>query len=394
MPPRSRLRSAALAGIGAALAVGCLKTLDEGLIDATGGAAGAGGVVGGSGGVGGGGSGGTGGDGGSGGTTPDASGGAAGGIVPHDPKKYPVTNIGSGSPPVVIGADDSTVFRTTKSKADASLVSQPTAGGSGSSLATLEKPQALAVGAQYVFIAGGRNTADEGSITRVPKAGGPKENVPVSPAIGLASGIHVGPDAFVYVTVDAVSAGAAALFRFDSAGTSLQSLFTSSGGNEPGGDLAVRGGCVYWIAGGALWISTTAGGGRKPAVSSPVTDVVGVTTDPTSVYFTRAAGSLWRRSLSSSACDGSGPAEVELTSGYTAIGDVVAYDGTVAFTAMGDKAQSYAGGGVFALPAAGGTVTQIAPAELGPIDIDESGTFLVYATDVGPVRRVPKTPQG
>ena len=57
------------------------------------------------------------------------------------------------------------------------------------------------------------------------------------------------------------------------------------------------------------------------------------------------------------------------------------------------SSNAYAGGGVFSMPAAGGTITQIAPAELGPTDIDQSPTYVVYATDVGPVRRVPKTPQ-
>ncbi len=395
MSPPS-LRRALLLGLGAIISVGCLKTLDESLIDATGGSDGGG--SGGSGGSTGGSGGSTGGSGGSGGSLPDASdasdGSGGGGIVPYDAKKYPVSNIGSGTAPVIIAADDQSVFRATKNKVDSVVVSQPTAGGSGTAMPAVEKPQALAAGAQYLFVAGGRNTLDEGSITRLPKAGGPKEDVPVSTAIGVASGIVLGPDGFAYVSVAAVAAGSAALLRFDVAGTTTEPLYTTTSGNETGGDLAVQGGCVYWISNGAVWITTSSGGARLSALSSQVSDAVGITTDATSFYFTRASGSVWRRTLSSTACDGGGPAEVELTSGFTAIGDVITYDGNIAFSAMGDKAQAYAGGGVFALPAGGGQVTQIAPSELGPLDIDQSGSFVVYATDVGPVRKVPKTPQG
>lgn len=389
-------RAAALLGLGALVSAGCLKTLDESLIDATGGSGGGGGSAGSD--AGGAGGTGAGGSGGSGGTSPDASDGSdgsgGGGIVPYDPKKYPVSNLGSSPAPVIIAADDTTVFRTTKNKVDAVVVSQPTAGGSGTPLPAVEKPQAMVAGAQYLFVAGGRNTVEEGSITRLPKAGGAKEDVPVSPAVGVANGIHLGADGFVYVSVTAVAAGSAVLLRFDSATTTTQTLFTSSAGNEIGGDLAVQGGCVYWIASGALWVGATTGGTRLAAVATQVSDAVGVAADATSFYFTRANGSVWRRTLSSSACDGGGPAEVELTNGFTAIGDAITFDGNVAFTAMGDKAQAYAGGGVFMLPAAGGVVTQIAPAELGPLDIEQSGAFVVYATDVGPVRKVPKAPQG
>jgi len=393
MSSSSFRRSLVLLGLGALSVAGCLKTLDESLIDATGGAS-SGGASGSGGSAG---TGAAGGAGGSGGTTPDAADGSdgagGGGIVPYDPKKYPVSNLGSGAAPVIIAADDTSVFRATKAKVDSLVVSQPTAGGSGTPMPAVEKPQAMVAGAQYLFVAGGRNTSDEGSITRLPKAGGPKEDVAVTPAPGQATGIHIGADGFVYVTFNATAAGSVALMRFEATTTVVQSLYTSSAGGETGGDVVAQGGCVYWIANGALWVSAAGGGARQSALATPASDVIGVTADAASVYYTRAAGSVWRRTLSSSACDGGGPAEVELTNGFTAIGDVIAFDGKIAFTAMGDKAQAYAGGGVFAMPATGGNVTQIAPAELGPVDIDQSGTFVIFATDVGPVRKVPKVAQ-
>jgi hypothetical protein len=84
---------------------------------------------------------------------------------------------------------------------------------------------------------------------------------------------------------------------------------------------------------------------------------------------------------------------VLLASGFDTIGDVIAFDDKIAWTAMGDLANGYAGGGVFMMPAAGGTITQIAPSNPGPVDIDQSPTHVVYATDKGTVHRVPKVAQ-
>lgn len=418
MPSRSPLRATTLLGLAGLSAVGCFKSLDESRIEATGGvgAAGSGGTsatggVGAAGGTtGGGGSGGTSaggggadsgadaggtsGGGGSGGGSPDASDASdGGGIIAYDPKKYPVTNLGSGPAPVIIGADDSSVFRTTKNAIDSVVVSQPTAGGSGTTLPSMERPQALGVGAGYLFVAGGRNTTTEGSINRVPKAGGLKEAIGLGSPIGLAVGLHVAADGFVYVSVNAVNPNDVGLLRFPVTSTTAQSLYTSTAGGETSGDVVMQSGCVYWISNGAIWVATTSGGSRASALTTAVSDAVGLTADPKSFYFTRANGSVWRRALSSSACDGAGPAEVELSAGFLTLGDLINYDGKLAFTALGDKAQNYAGGGVFMLPTGGGAVTQIAPSDLGPIDIEPSGAFVVYATDLGPVRKLLKLPQ-
>lgn len=396
---RSLPRSTLWVLLAALAAPGCLKSLDESLLDAksTGGAGGtdAGGSGGNTGGSGGtspsGGTGGT--TGGAGGTDADASDGAGGtgagsGIVPYDPVKYPVTNIGSGTPPVIITADDTHVVRASKNKPDATVVSQPVGGGSGASLPPVERPQALALDPTYVFVAGGRNIGDTGSVVRLPRAGGPKQELTV-PAMGVASGIFAAPDGYVYVSVSAVTPGPG-LLRFQSTATSTTTLYTSPAGSEPAGDLAVQDPCVYFVMSGDIWVMPVSGGTRAAALTAPITDAVGLTTDSSNFYYTRGDGSVWRRALSSSTCDGGGPAEAQLTSGFVAIGDLVAFDGKVAWTAMGDKAKSYAGGGVFFISAGGGTVTQMAPAELGPIDIEQNTTDVVYATDVGPVRKVPK----
>jgi len=383
------------------IAAGCLKTLDESLMDGTGtgGTAGTdGGGAGGSGGTGGtggtGGGGGTGGIGGTGGdASPDAP--AEAGIVAYDSTKYPVVNIGTSTAPVVIVADGTSVFRATKNKADSSVVTQPLAGGAGSSIGTAERPQALSTWptSPHLFIGAGQNTGDQGSVKRLAKDGSVSAVLTPAQPFELVMGIEAASDNFVYVSTKAVAAGAVGLLRFGFVATQTENVYVSTAGNESGGDVAVSAGCVYWISNGDIWVITTTGGARSPATASTVGDAVGLATDGTHFYFTRADGSVWRRGLSSAACDGQGSPESMLASGFVGIGDLITFDGEIAWTALGDKDNAFAGGGVFKMPAGGGTITQIAPSDLGPTDITQGPNDVVYATEVGTVRKVPKQPQ-
>jgi len=401
---RPLLRNRVLLCLAPVLLVGgCFKSLDESLMDQTGGSAGSssGGGSGGTGATGGtggtgatGGTSGTGATGGTSGTGGD-SGTDAGGIVAYDASKYPVTNIGSSTPPVVIAVDDTTIFRVTKNKVDSAIVTQPLAGGAGKSLPTTERPQSLAapVGQTNLFIAAGQNTGSAGSVLRMAKDGSATDPIVPAQAIELAVGIAVGSDDYVYVSTTAQTAGATGLMRFPIASTAGEDLYTSQAGGETGGDVAVAGSCVYWISNGNVWVITTTGGARSNALTGAITDAVGLATDATHLYYTRADGSVWRRVLSTAACDGAGTPETQLASGFEGVGDLVTYDGLVAWTATGDTSANYSGGGVFSMPVSGGTITQIAPSELGPSDIDQGPNEIVYATDAGAVRKVPKTPQ-
>jgi hypothetical protein len=364
---------------------GCFKSLDESLLDQKDG--------------GNSGNGGSSGDGGPGGTGGAGDSGAdAQVVIPYDAAKYPVSNLALGTPPVIITADDSNVFRTTQNMADATLVAQPIAATSGTQLPNpLERPQAMTTppSSTWVYVAGGSNLTPAGSLVRVAKIGGAVEPISTGAInIELAVGISAGNDGFGYVSLKGVAAGTPLLMRFPLANTApATALFTSEDPNESGGDVAAEANCAYWISNGTIWVTSASGGDRKPATQSAVTDAIGLTTDSTSFYFTRGGdGSVWKRELSAGSCDGSGAAETMLAAGFPGIGDVVRYDQSVAWVAKGEGPE-YTGGGVFTMLAAGGEITQIAPHDQGPVDIDQGLSEIVFSTSEGGVRKVPKQPE-
>jgi hypothetical protein len=369
---------------------GCFKTLDESLLDETKSDAG---KTGGSGGTGGDAS--TGGGGGVGGLTDGAV--EAQVVVPYDSSKYPVTNLANGTATVVLAADDTNVFRTTKDQVDAMLIAQPLTSGSGTPLSpTLQRPQALLAppSSVYVYAVGGNNTTSAGSMVRIPKADGPLETISTgSTAIELVVGIANGGDNYGYVSLKGVNAGAPSVMRFPLANTSpAEVLYTSTTPNESGGDIAVAGGCVYWISNGVVWQTPIGGGERKSATSGVIADAIGITTDSSSFYYTRGDGSVWQRELSSNACDGSQPTEIKVAGGFPGIGDLVRYGAFLTWVAMGD-AGDFSGGGVYKWPVAGGDIVQIAPSDDGPVGIDQGKDDIVYSTSTFGLRKVPKVAQ-
>jgi hypothetical protein len=390
----------------------CLKTLDESKLDQKkdGGKAGSGadsgtldakdsgkdGNLGGTGGTGG-----VAGDGPSGGTGGGADAPVEAGIVPWDKDKYPVKNLASGPGPIVIGVDDTYVYRSKQNAPSASFYKHPIAGGSGAVLSPLlERPQAMAapINSTFVFVAGGRDTdttGAQGSLVRVPKGGGAKEEIAISAPVELGAGIAEGADGFIYVSFKALTPGGLGLVRVALGSTTAEKLCNAPSGNETGGDVAVGGDCIYWISNGSIGTVATAGGNRLEALQTPITNAVGITTDANNLYYTRSDGSVWKRPLLAQGCDGSSvAAEALLTSGFTNIGDLVAYDNKVAISVKGDPLDSYKGGGIFALPVDGGTIVQIGPAEFGPVDIDQGPFDILYTTDgaTSTIRSVPKNP--
>lgn len=400
--PRALYRTCLLIALPSLLWAGCLKTLDESLLDADddGGLGGAGGSAASGGSSGGGG----GGQGGSGGTGGDAAADApADAPQPkfneYDPAKHPVTNLANGPPPQIIASDDTSVFRTAFDAVGAQLSSHPIAGGSGALVVGgLARPQAMVapIGSLFIYLAAGHDTTDEGSILRVAKTGGPVANIQPPQAIERAVGIYASADGFAYVSAKAITKNAIALLRFSLSGgtTSADALYSSTDGNESGGDVVVSSSCVYWISNGGIWVVPATGGSRSPALQSQVADAVGITADAANFYYTRLNGEVWQRQLSTAGCSGGGGAEQRIASGFVGIGDVITYDGTVAWTATGDTANGNDGGGVFTTPAGGIDITQIAPATDGPVDIDQSPDDVIYATGGGSIRKVPKQPLG
>ena len=168
-------------------------------------------------------------------------------------------------------------------------------------------------------------------------------------------------------------------------------LLVADTGNESGGPLTMSQGCIYWISNGGLWtLKKTGGGSASAALDKQVNDAVDIASDSQNFYYTRANGEVWQRALSGSACDGSGPPEEPIAWGYTNIEHITAYGGTVAFSALGDTSNGYAGGGIFTTPAGGYDVIQIAPADKG-VDAIAAGTNdIVYSTLDGSIHKVPK----
>ena len=379
-----------------ALVVGCLKTLDESKIGAAdasteGGSGATGGDAGGSGG-----SGGTSGTGGTGGTVDSGPDSPWPGVVPYDASKYPVTNLASTSARAIISVDDSDVFRTELDGISVPLFRHPIAGGSGNQVPgfTLERPQAMVAptGSISVFVVGGTDQGG-GTLVRVPKAGGAAESITPQTPIELAVGIAAAADGYAYVSTKAIAQNTTALLRFQltAGATTGETLYVTADGNESGGDVVVTGGCVYWVSNGDVWGIPTTGGARLAALSTAITDAVGVAADAVYLYYTRAGGSVWRKKVST-ACDSGSSVEEKLTEGFTGIGDLVTYEGKLAWTAEGDVSANFAGGGVFSSSAAGGQVTQIAPEDDGPVDIAAAPADIVYATSSGLIRKVPKKP--
>ncbi len=381
-------RTAVCIGFPALLFGGCFKTLDESLLDAkkdasTDGSGGSGGSEGGE-------------------TSTGGIGGLTDGpveaqvVIPWDITKYPVKNLATGTPPVIVATDETSVYRTTQDATDATLVQQPIGGGAGTPLPqTVQRPQSMMTppSSAFLYVAGGDASTNAGSVVRLSKTMGTTDVVNTG-VIELAVGIAAGSDGFGYVSLKAVAANTVSLIRFPLANTSpAQALFTATTPNESGGDIAVGGTCVYWISNGAIYVAKTTGSDRWPATNQVVNDAVGLTTDSADLFFTRADGSVWVKPLSSSACDGAGSDEVALAGGFPNIGDLIRYDTSLAWVATGDETNSFAGGGIFAVPIVGGNIVQIAPETNGPVQIDQSLTDIVFTTTTGGVHQVPKKPQ-
>lgn len=389
MPWLLALRPRSLAAVVLPLLIvgGCFKTLDESLLDddkTDGGKTG-----------------------GTGGSSGDASTGGVGGltdgaveaqvVIPYDESKYPVTNLANGTSAIIIAADDDNVFRTTKDAVDATLIAQPIASGSGVPLPDkLERPQALLAppSSTWVYAAGGDNTTGAGSVVRVSKnTGVAMETISMgTDPIELVVGIATGNDGNGYVSLKGIAAGPSVM-KFPLANTSpAETLYATTTANESGGDIAVGGGCVYWISNGIVWHTPKGGGARKSATSAVIADAIGLAADSTRIYFTRSEGSVWQRELSSAACDGAGPPESKIAGGFPGLGDLIRYDVYLAWVAQG-SATDFAGGGVYKWPVEGGEIVQIAPSEDGPTGIDQGKNDIVFSTSTFGLRKVPKQPQ-
>lgn len=391
-------------------APGCLKTLDESLIGQHNGSDG-----GGSGGSSGGGAGGVGGGsggaqtdgGGTGGTAGDAAADAPhdsrpeAGFTPYDKTKHPVTNLLGGNARRVIAVDDKTVFVANAGNAQSSLSSVPIAGGTVTTVTTdtLSQPHAMIAPANslFVFYVGETKTGG-GVIGRfLKKAAGSnnEQSITVSTGFERAVSIFAGSDNYGYVSAKASGVNSPRVLDFSMAGgiSTADPLLVAVSGNESGGPITMSQGCLYWISNGGIWTMPKAGGKASAALASQISDAVDIASDASNIYFTRSNGEVWQSPLSGSACDGSGAAEKAIAWGYQNIGHVVVYATTVAWGALGNATNSFAGGGIFTTAIGGYDVEQIAPPDKGVDDIAVGPTDVVFSTQDGAVHKVPKAAQ-
>jgi hypothetical protein len=130
-------------------------------------------------------------------------------------------------------------------------------------------------------------------------------------------------DGYVYVSTKAIAKGAIALLRFLLSGgaTTADAIYTSTEGNETGGDIVVSNDCVYWVSSGGVWVVSSAGGNRAPALAAQVTDAVGITADAANIYYTRQSGEVWQRQLSTAVTKRQ--RRERIAWGFIGIGDVI-----------------------------------------------------------------------
>jgi hypothetical protein len=419
MPPRLAnrlLRQLSATLPFAILFFGCLKSLDESLLDAKDAGAGSGGTDGGgTGGTGGkdggtgatGGTGGTGATGGTGGADGGGTGGTDGGgtggsdagdggVIAYDPSKFPVTNIVAATAPVVLATDDTDIFYTVDNGINEPLNRIPLAGGANTTLLTLERPHTLIAPAtsSFIFAGGGQNSGNGGTLIRTDKVGGAAQPITTSTgSMGPAIGLVASADGFAYVTFQAdPSIHKPALARFDLASGTSAAVLYNAVTDESGGRVVTAGGCAYWVSSGHIF---TMPSGGAPDVASglmnQVSNAVGLAASASTIYYTLSTGSVWSRQVTA-LCDGTGPGEKKLTEGFTGIGDVIVFRTapTIAWSAQGNLSSNFAGGGIFMMPAAGGQVTQIAPQDSGPATLIDAPSDVVFAVTSGEIRRVPK----
>ncbi len=387
------------------VAPGCLKSLDESLMNKDSGAGAAAGSAGdasaGSGGqTDGGGSGGI--DGGAGADgSPDAIVDARpeAGFTPYNKNQHPVTNLLGTSARRLIAVDNSTVFATNLDEPKATLTSVPldfSSGATSVTTDTLSRPQALIAPSNSLSVYYlGATATDNGVIGVFLKntgGGNPATQISIGNSFGRAVGIVANSDNNAYVSVRATALSAPALLKFSLAAgtTSGQVVLVSQTSSETGGPVTATKSCIYWISNGSVWTVKKDGSSASPlpALGKQVTDAVDISSDANNIYYTRGNGEVWQRPLGT-ACDNSGTGEQVIAWGYANIGHVGVYGSTVVWSAQG-TGSSYNGGGIFTTDVGGYDVVQIAPPDQGVDDMAVGPSEIVYSTLDGVVHKVPK----
>ncbi|MBX3182041.1 MAG: hypothetical protein KF915_05400 [Polyangiaceae bacterium] len=406
--PSAGLLSILAAGL---FAGACFKSLDESLLDgasgagagATGGLAGTGGAAG-SAGVGGGGAAG-GGAGGTGGILEDAGPDVNDAsdaetpiqVLPHDPARFPATSIAGATGNSLISVDGSFAYYILADTSTQTPTKVPLTGGSGAAAGgdaldnasyILGPPQSL-----FLYLGVGNQATEDGRIVRFfkePESTNPAVELTHAHRMGRVTAMVATTSAPFYLFAVAKTAGPGQphILRADMAGggSQLEAIYTDPTGNRTGGALVAQRGCVYWTTNGGVYTVPYAGGDRAAALATQVSDATSLASDGTRLFVARADGSIWQRPLLGASCDGSGPPEQRILSGFTGATELVSYARRLAFIASDSELGE---GGVFSYDLDARVVEQAVPASVNARLLRHSGPRLVYRTSSGTIARVP-----
>lgn len=406
-PSRKLVASLAALSLASGVSTACFKSLDESLLDDTsGGSAGAGGS---SGSAGNGGTGATAGSGGTGGSLEDAGSDASDAsmdadaaipitVEPWNATDYPSTDIAGGATNALISVDGNYVFWVEADAAGTSVSKHELVGGNTTSASdgTIDRASALsspAIGS-WVFVGVGVQATDEGRLVRfdkVPAGANPAVELPyASSSIGHIVGMTLTGENPPRLIVVAKTAGKNLPHILGTSiaggGSALDLIYTDPDGNQTGGPVAADDHCIYWVSNGRAYAVSLAGGTRVDALATQVTDATSIATNGSKIFVSRGNGEIWQRNGFGSTCDGSGPAETRLLTGFTGATQLVSYADRLGFIASGSELGE---GGVFSYALGSTTVQQVVPGAKNPVKLRQIGTTLVFRSTGGVISKVP-----
>ncbi len=407
-PSRKLLVSCAALALASGVSTACFKSLDESLLDdAQGGAGGSGGQSSG-------GSAGSGGTGGSSGSSGTAGSGAqdAGSdaddasdadaaipitVIPWDSTKYPSTSLAGGATNALLSVDANSAYWVPEDAINDNVRKTALDGtGTTSGSDKFDRPASLSSPAisLFFYVGAGVQATDEGRLVRFeknPAGANPAIELPyASSSIGHIVAMTITsenpPRLIVVAKTGSKNQPHILGTSLAGGGSALDLIYTDPDGNQTGGPIASDKHCIYWITNGRAYAVPLGGGSRVDALATQVTDATGLASDGNKIFVARANGEVWVRPVLNATCDGSGPAETRMLSGFTAPSELVSYADRIGFIAGGSDLGE---GGIFSHVVGSTSVQQIVPASESPVKLRQIGSNFIYRTLGGVIAKVP-----
>lgn len=272
------------------------------------------------------------------------------------------------------------------------LVGGSTTSAGGESVDRASALSSPAIGS-WIFVGVGVGATDEGRLVRfdkVPSGANPAVELPyVSSTIGRITDMTLTSENPPRLIVVAKTAGKNTPHILGTSiaggGSNLDLIYTDPDGNQTGGAITSDDNCVYWLSNGRAYAVPLAGGARVDALTNQITDATGLATDGAKLFVARANGEIWQRNLLNATCDGSGPAEKRLLSGFGGAKELVSYADRLGFIANDSELGE---GGVFSYQLGSTSVQQIVPASKKVVKLRQVGTNLVLRNADGVISKV------